>query len=63
MKTAMQELYDLLDEGCIGQVLKDKSEFLEMEKQQIIDAFNMNVSEPFDQETGEQYFKRNYDSR
>jgi hypothetical protein len=63
MKTAMQELYDLLDDGCIGQVLKDKSEFLEMERNQIIDAFNVNVFDPFDVETGEQYFKRNYDSR
>jgi hypothetical protein len=65
MKTAMQELIEYLEKDYYINELtnfdKDKIQFLEKEKEQIMNAFSRGLgTELSDWETSEQYYERIY---
>jgi hypothetical protein len=64
MKTAMQELMDYLNEDEFTGIcdIRDKvEEYLEKEKEQIIDAYYGNIDGVFGyREEGEQYYNQTY---
>jgi hypothetical protein len=58
MKTAMQELMEYLDD-TIPKLIKEQ--YLEKEKEQIIDAYYGNIDGVFGyREAGEQYYNQTY---
>jgi hypothetical protein len=70
-KTPLAKAYDLIEEGCFGDLLKRKTELLEEERQNLIEAYEIGSQEADDwhsnprggTKTAEQYFNENYQQR
>jgi hypothetical protein len=64
-QTAVEAIYELLDENRISDIAELKPWFLNMEKEQIIDSFRNGLDDFYDKDTffyenGEKYYNENY---
>jgi hypothetical protein len=63
-KTPLAKAYELIEEGCFGDLLKRKTELLEEERQNLTDAVTYGNRQDFYDGTetlGDQYFNKTYD--
>ena len=63
-KTPLAKAYELIEEGCFGDLLKRKTELLEEERQNLTDAVTYGNRQDFYDGTetlGDQYFNKTYE--